>query len=93
MTQISLFPQWAKQGVLLLNATLTVRAGQANSHSKEGWDVFTDAAISALSRQRQGLVFMLWGKFAQKKGALIDPTRHCVLECPHPSGLSARRVR
>jgi uracil-DNA glycosylase len=81
--------RWAKQGVLLLNATLTVRAGQAGSHQNKGWERFTDAAVHALSREREGLVFMLWGSYARRKGAGIDRNRHLVLECAHPSPLSA----
>ncbi|TAL58770.1 MAG: uracil-DNA glycosylase [Bacteroidetes bacterium] len=79
---------WAKQGVLLLNATLTVRANQAGSHQKQGWEPFTDAAIIALSEKREGLVFLLWGKFAQAKEVLIDTTKHHVLKAPHPSPFS-----
>lgn len=79
---------WAKQGVMLLNATLTVRANQAGSHQQKGWEPFTDAAIKALSDQRKGLVFLLWGKFAQAKEALIDKTKHHVLKAPHPSPFS-----
>ncbi len=82
---------WAKQGVLLLNATLTVRAHQAGSHQRHGWEQFTDAAISALSQQRDGLVFMLWGSYAIAKSQLIDRNRHFVLNAPHPSPLSAYR--
>lgn len=82
---------WAKQGVLLLNATLTVRAHQANSHQRLGWSLFTDAAIKALSERREHLVFMLWGGFARSKKTLIDPNRHLVLESVHPSPLSANR--
>lgn len=80
---------WAKQGVLLLNATLTVRAGEAGSHQNKGWEKFTDAAIAALSEQREGLVFMLWGRYARNKGAVIDRKKHLVLESAHPSPLSA----
>ena len=80
---------WAKQGVLLLNAILTVRANQAASHREKGWEKFTDAAIHRLNRDRDGLVFMLWGSYAQKKGAMIDRGRHLVLKAPHPSPLSA----
>jgi|ERR1035437_861122 uracil-DNA glycosylase len=79
---------WAKQGVLLLNATLTVRANQAGSHQKHGWEEFTDAAIRSLSERRKGLVFLLWGKFAQAKGSLIDTSKHHVLKAPHPSPFS-----
>ena len=82
---------WADQGVLLLNATLTVQAGLAGSHQGKGWEQFTDAVIDQLNRQRDGLVFMLWGSYAQKKGALIDRQRHLVLTAPHPSPLSAHR--
>ncbi len=82
---------WAKQGVLLLNATLTVRAHQAGSHQNKGWESFTDAAIKALSNKRGGLVFLLWGSYAQAKKMLIDLSRHNVLEAPHPSPLSASR--
>lgn len=81
--------RWARQGVLLLNATLTVRAGQAGSHQNKGWERFTDAAVHALAREREGLVFMLWGSYARRKGAGIERTRHLVLECAHPSPLSA----
>lgn len=79
---------WAEQGVFLLNAVLTVRAGQPTSHSKIGWAEFTDAVIRTLSEQREGLVFLLWGNFARSKRALIDTTRHTVLEAPHPSPLA-----
>ena len=82
---------WAAQGVLLLNATLTVRAHQAGSHQRHGWETFTDAAIQALSQQRSGLVFLLWGSYAIAKRALIDQTKHLVLTAPHPSPLSAYR--
>ena len=81
--------RWANQGVLLLNATLTVRAHQAGSHQRKGWEEFTDAAIRALATQREGIVFILWGSYAQKKGAFIDRTRHLVLTSAHPSPLSA----
>ena len=80
---------WADQGVLLLNATLTVRAHQAGSHQKKGWEEFTDAAIRALAEQREHLVFILWGAYAQKKGAFIDRNKHLVLASAHPSPLSA----
>ncbi|MBR6049533.1 MAG: uracil-DNA glycosylase [Bacteroidales bacterium] len=82
---------WAEQGVLLLNATLTVRAHQAGSHQRHGWETFTDAAISALSQQRSGLVFLLWGSYAIAKKSLIDTTKHHILTAPHPSPLSAYR--
>jgi uracil-DNA glycosylase len=81
--------RWAVQGVLLLNATLTVRAHEAGSHQEKGWELFTDAAIRALSRERMHIVFMLWGNYAREKGAHIDRARHCVLEAPHPSPFSA----
>ena len=82
---------WAAQGVLLLNATLTVRAHQAGSHQRHGWELFTDAAIRALSEKRQGLVFLLWGSYAISKAQFIDRSRHLVLTAPHPSPLSAYR--
>lgn len=81
--------RWAEQGVLLLNATLTVRAHQAGSHQRQGWEEFTDAAIKALAEEREHLVFILWGSYAQKKGAFIDRSRHLVLASAHPSPLSA----
>lgn len=81
--------RWARQGVLLLNATLTVRAHEAASHQNKGWEQFTDAAVDALSREREGIVFLLWGASARRKGARIDRKRHLVLECAHPSPLSA----
>lgn len=83
--------RWAGQGVLLLNATLTVRAHQANSHQKLGWDNFTDAAIKALSTHREHIVYMLWGGYARSKRYLIDRQRNLVLESVHPSPLSANR--
>lgn len=82
---------WANQGVLLLNATLTVEMANAGSHQKHGWEAFTDAAITALNTHREGLVFVLWGSYAQKKGEMIDPKKHLVLKSPHPSPLSAHR--
>jgi len=82
---------WARQGVLLLNATLTVRAHQAGSHQRRGWETFTDAAISALSAKRSGIVFLLWGSYAQQKIQLIDASKHFILTAPHPSPLSAFR--
>lgn len=81
--------RWARQGVLLLNATLTVREHQAGSHQRQGWEQFTDAVISLLSRERTGLVFLLWGGYARSKAGLIDSSRHLVLQSPHPSPLSA----
>lgn len=83
--------RWANQGVLLLNATLSVRAHTAGSHQKKGWEAFTDAVIAKLSDQREGIVFLLWGGYAKKKGAKIDTTKHLVLSCGHPSPLSANR--
>jgi len=82
---------WARQGVLLLNATLTVRANQAGSHQHKGWEQFTDAAIRALAEQRENLVFMLWGNYAQAKAALVDGHKHCILKAPHPSPFSANQ--
>lgn len=82
---------WTDQGVLLLNATLTVRAHQAGSHQGRGWERFTDAVVRALADRRDHLVFILWGGFAQRKGAFIDRSRHCVIESAHPSPLSASR--
>lgn len=83
--------RWAEQGVLLLNATLTVEAHRAGSHQNKGWEELTDAAISALNARRNDLVFMLWGSYAQRKGQYIDRKRHLVLTAPHPSPLSAYR--
>lgn len=82
--------KWAEQGVFLLNAMLTVQARKASSHSKIGWQQFTDAAIRTLSEKREGLVFMLWGNFAKKKAVLIDESKHLVLKSGHPSPLAAR---
>ena len=82
---------WADQGVLLLNATLTVEQAKAGSHQNRGWETFTDAAITALNAHREGLVFVLWGSYAQKKGAIIDEQKHLVLKSVHPSPLSAHR--
>lgn len=83
--------KWAQQGVLLLNSVLTVAAGQAASHQGKGWEVFTDRVISVLNEHGQNLVFLLWGSYAQRKGAMIDRNRHLVLQSPHPSPLSAHR--
>ena len=80
---------WARQGVLLLNATLTVEKGKAGSHSSHGWETFTDAVIATVSRHKDHVVFLLWGNYAQQKQSLIDTTRHLVLASPHPSPLSA----
>lgn len=83
--------KWAKQGVLLLNATLTVRAHQAGSHQNKGWEQFTDAAIEKLATKKEHLVFILWGSYAQQKGAHINASRHLILKAPHPSPFSADR--
>ena len=82
---------WAHQGVLLLNAVLTVEDGRAGSHQGKGWEGFTDHVVDTLNREREGLVFLLWGSYAQAKGKVIDPRRHRVLKAPHPSPLSAHR--
>ena len=82
---------WAQRGVLLLNSVLTVEAGQPGSHQGKGWEGFTDHVVDVLNREREHLVFLLWGSYAQKKGAVIDPRRHRVLKAPHPSPLSAHR--
>ena len=82
---------WAEQGVLLLNATLTVEQGQAGSHQGKGWETFTDRIINKINDQRQGVIFMLWGSYAQKKASMIDAERHLVLQSVHPSPLSAYR--
>lgn len=83
--------RWADQGVLLLNATLTVRASTPGSHQTKGWESFTDAAIKAVSNEKENVVFLLWGSYAQRKGAIIDKARHHVLESPHPSPFAAHR--
>ena len=83
--------RWADQGVLLLNATLTVRESEAGSHQNKGWETFTDAVIQKISDEKENVVFLLWGGFAKKKGAKIDRSKHCVLETGHPSPLSANR--
>ncbi len=83
--------KWAKQGVLLLNATLTVRAHEAGSHQKKGWEQFTDAVISKISEEKENVIFLLWGKFAEKKGSSIDTEKHIVFKAPHPSPLGAWR--
>jgi uracil-DNA glycosylase len=83
--------RWADQGVFLLNATLTVRAHQAGSHQNRGWEDFTDEVIRVINSEREHVVFLLWGAYAQRKAALIDPTRHLILKAPHPSPLSAYR--
>lgn len=82
---------WAQQGVLLLNSVLTVERGSAGAHQGKGWERFTDAVIQELNEKKEGLVFLLWGAYAQKKGQIIDRNRHCVLSAPHPSPLSAYR--
>lgn len=83
--------RWAAQGVLLLNATLTVREGASGSHQGKGWERFTDAAIQAVNAKKDPVVFLLWGSFAQKKASFVDTSRHLVLKAPHPSPLSAHR--
>jgi len=83
--------RWAKQGVLLINATLTVRAATPGSHQGKGWEEFTDAAIGALNQEKQNLVFILWGAYAQRKGEIIDRSRHLVIESAHPSPFAAHR--
>lgn len=82
---------WADQGVLLLNSVLSVECARAASHQGKGWEIFTDKVIDVINREREGVVFMLWGSYAQRKGAIIDAQRHCVLKAPHPSPLSAHR--
>jgi uracil-DNA glycosylase len=82
---------WAQQGVLLLNAVLTVERGRAGSHQGRGWETFTDRVVQVLNVERENLVFLLWGGYARKKGAIVDRQRHCVLTAPHPSPLSAHR--
>ena len=82
---------WADQGVLLLNSVLSVESGRAASHQGKGWEIFTDRVIDVINREREGVVFMLWGSYAQRKGAMIDAARHRVLKAPHPSPLSAHR--
>ncbi|MGB0981302.1 MAG: uracil-DNA glycosylase [Winogradskyella sp.] len=86
-----LLTHWANQGVLLLNATLTVRAHKAGSHQKKGWEQFTDAVIKTISAKKENVIFLLWGGFAKQKKKLIDTNKHVVLECGHPSPLSANR--
>jgi uracil-DNA glycosylase len=81
--------RWANQGVLLLNSTLTVRAGEAGSHQKKGWETFTDAVIKCVSEEKEHVVFMLWGKYAQDKGKVIDESKHLVLKAKHPSPMAA----
>jgi uracil-DNA glycosylase len=83
--------RWARQGVLLLNTTLTVAEGAAGSHQRKGWETFTDRVIALLSKEKEGLIFMLWGGFAHKKGTQIDASKHLVLRSGHPSPLSANK--
>ncbi len=83
--------RWAEQGVLLLNSVLTVRAHEAASHAGRGWEQFTDAVVRAIAARREGVVYMLWGSYAQRKGAIADPARNCILKAVHPSPLSAYR--
>ncbi len=83
--------RWAEQGVLLLNAVLTVRAHEAASHAGKGWEQFTDAVVRAIAQHKEGVVYMLWGSYAQKKGAIANPSRNCILKAVHPSPLSAYR--
>lgn len=83
--------RWAEQGVLLLNAVLTVRAHEAASHAGRGWERFTDAVVKAIANRKDGIVYMLWGSYAQKKGAIADPSKNCILKAVHPSPLSAHR--
>lgn len=83
--------KWASQGVLLLNAVLTVEAGKPESHANRGWERFTDKVIQVINEKKEGIVFLLWGSYAQKKGEKIDPRRHYILKAPHPSPLSAHR--
>ena len=83
--------RWANQGVLMLNATLTVRASSPGSHQNKGWETFTDSVIQTISQEKENVVFLLWGSYAQKKGELIDRAKHCVLISPHPSPFSADR--
>ena len=83
--------RWAEQGVLLLNAVLTVRAHEAASHAGRGWEQFTDAVVRSIAERKEGVVYLLWGSYAQRKGAMADPTRNCILTAVHPSPLSAYR--
>ncbi len=83
--------RWAEQGVFLINATLTVRAHQAGSHQKKGWETFTDAVINLIAQKKENIVFILWGAYAQKKAEMIDPNKHLILKSVHPSPLSASR--
>ena len=83
--------RWAEQGVLMLNAVLTVRAHEAASHAGRGWEIFTDAVVRAIAERKEGVVYMLWGSYAQKKGAIADPSKNLILKAVHPSPLSAYR--
>lgn len=83
--------RWAEQGVLLLNAVLTVRVHEAASHAGKGWERFTDAVVQAIAQHKQGIVYMLWGNYAQRKAAMVDPQKNCILKSVHPSPLSAHR--
>ena len=83
--------RWAEQGVLMLNAVLTVRAHEAASHANMGWERFTDAVVQAIAERKTGVVYMLWGSYAQRKGAIVNPATNCILKCAHPSPLSAYR--
>lgn len=83
--------RWAEQGILLLNATLTVRAHRAGSHQQKGWEEFTDAVIHKIAEEKEHVVFILWGSYAQKKGSFIDPSKHLIIKSPHPSPLSSYR--
>lgn len=83
--------RWAEQGVLLLNAVLTVRAHEAASHAGRGWETFTDAVVRAIAQHKSGVVYLLWGSYAQRKAAMVDPTKNCILKAVHPSPLSAYR--
>jgi len=89
--QVGNLKSWAEQGVLLLNATLTVRAHEAGSHQNKGWETFTDAVIATISEQAENVVFLLWGGYAKRKGRIIDANKHAILTCGHPSPLSANR--
>ena len=91
LPQIGDLENWAKQGILLLNATLTVRAQEPGSHQKKGWEIFTDATIAQISQEKENVIFLLWGKFAESKMNLIDLSKHTVFKAPHPSPLGAWR--
>jgi uracil-DNA glycosylase len=91
MLQSGNLTRWAEQGILLLNASLSVRAGEPMSHSKIGWEIFTDAVIKTLSDQKKGIIFILWGNFARSKKVLIDTSKHFIIESAHPSPLGAHK--